>query len=448
MKGKIWNPPMECMNPHKMKSLQEERFLSIVHWAYKKTPFYRKKFDQAGLSPSDIRSLKNIVEIPFTYKDDLRVSQERMPPYGEHCASPEKIYRTYWSTGTTGRPTFMGVSYKEALYWDDVIARSLFSSELRKGDLFHHATQLSSFAGGYGFLLAAQLIGANTIPAGAGNTERHLWLISTLKPRFLKILPSYANYMAEVGYRMGIDLSASSIERIFLSAEASPPALRQEIERKWAAITYDSYGLSDLGQPQSYECYLHDGHHVISDWNLTEIVDPETKEPIQEEGKEGILVFTNLVRKAMPIIRFWTNDLTSWKSFEPCACGRTYARIFPVYRRVDDTVKVKGVNFWPGAVWKVLGGEPELAGTHRIFVESRGGKDYLRIVAELKEGANPATHELIKKLQNKFQLALFINPDEIELAPFGSLETSEHKDKTILDLRKAKPVSPNSTRRC
>jgi len=442
MKAKIWNPAMECMNPRNINSLQEERFLSIIHWAYKKTPFYRKKFDQIGLSRSGIRSLKDIVKIPFTYKDDLRVSQERTPPYGEHCASPEKIYRTYWSTGTTGRPTFMGVSHKEALYWDDVIARSLFSSELRKGDLFHHATQLSSFAGGYEFLLAAQLIGANTIPAGAGNTERHLWLISTLKPRFLKILPSYANYMAEVGNRMGIDLSASSIERIFLSAEPSPPALRQEIERKWGAITYDSYGLSDLGQPQSYECYLHDGHHVISDWNLTEIVDPQTKEPIQEEGKEGILVFTNLVRKAMPIIRFWTNDLTSWKSFEPCACGRTYARIFPVYRRVDDTIKVKGVNFWPAAVWTVLGGEPDLTGSHSIFVETRGGKDYLRIAMELREGRKPEEKKLINVLKNKFQSVLFIRVDEIELLPFGSLERSEHKGKTMVDMRKAESSSP------
>ena len=272
---KFWSPEMELMEPHKMRALQEERFLSIVRWAYKKTPFYRRKFDEVGLSLSDIRSLEDVVKIPFSYKDDLRASQERMPPYGEHCASAERIYQTYWSTGTTGRPTFVGVSYKEARYWADVIARSLFSSGLRKGDLFHHATQLSSFAGGYGFLRGAQVVGANIVPAGAGNTERHLWLISTLKPSFMKILPSYANYVAEVGYKRGIDMSASSLERIYLSAEPSPPDLRRDIERKWGAVTYDSYGLSDVGQPQSYECDVRDGHHVIDDWCVTEIVDPE-----------------------------------------------------------------------------------------------------------------------------------------------------------------------------
>jgi phenylacetate-CoA ligase len=435
---KFWNPEMETMDPQKMRTLQEERFLSIVRWAYKKTPFYRRKFDQIGVSPSDIRSLDDIHKIPFTYKDELRESQEKMPPYGEHCASPERIYQTYWSTGTTGRPTFMGVSYKEARYWVDVIARSLFSCGLRRGDLFHHATQLSSFAGGYGFLWGAQVIGANIIPAGAGNTERHLWLISTLKPNFIKILPSYANYVAEAGYKKGIDMSVSSIERIYFSAEPSPPDFRRDIERKWGAITYDSYGLSDVGQPQSYECDVHDGHHAVQDWCLTEIVDSETKEPIQEEGKEGVLVYTNLVRKTMPIIRFWTNDLSSWRSPEPCVCGRTSPRIDPVYCRVDDVIKVKGVNFWPGAVWTVLGGQKELAGTHRIFVESRRGKDYLRIVAELKERAKPDTQKRIDALKSKFQAALFIKVDEIELVPFGSLEAGEHKGKTLVDLRKEK----------
>ena len=190
MAKKVWDSDMECMEPRKMRVLQKSRFLAIVRIAYEKSPFYRRKFNQAGIGPADIRSLKDITRLPFIYKDDLRESQERMPPYGEHCIAPEDIYRTYWSTGTTGRPTFMGVSHREALYWDDVIARNLFSCGLRKGDLFHHATQLSSFAGGYGFLVAAQLIGANIIPAGAGNTERHIRLISQLKPGFIKILPS------------------------------------------------------------------------------------------------------------------------------------------------------------------------------------------------------------------------------------------------------------------
>ena len=436
MKERVWNPAMERMAPRTMRALQEKRFLSIVHWAYRKTSFYRKKFEKAGIIPSDIRSLKDIVKIPFTYKDDFRVSQENLPPYGEHCVSPERIYRTYWSTGTTGRPTFMGVSYREAIYWDDVIARSLFSSGLRKGDFFHHATQLSSFAGGYGYLRAAQLIGANIIPAGAGNTERHIWLISTLKPRFIKILPSYANYMAEVGNKMGIDMSASSVDRIFLSAEPSPQMLREEIERKWGAVTYDSYGLSDVGQPQTFECDQHDGLHDIPDWNLTEIIDPETKEPIQEEGKEGILVFTNLVRETMPIIRFWTNDPSAWKTFQPCICGRTSGRITPVLRRVDDTIKVKGVNFWPSAVWAVLGGQAALAGPHRILVETREGKDYLRIVAELKEEIQIKTFELQDTLKNKFQSVLFMKVDEIELVPFNSLKTDEHKVVPLTDLRK------------
>ena len=233
MKGKIWNIEMECMNPDKVIELQEKRFLSVISWAYNKTQFYRKKFDDAGLSLSDIRSLKDITKIPFTYKDDLRVSQERMPPYGEHCAAPEEIRQTFWSTGTTGRPTIMGVSDEEAHYWMDVIARMIVACGGCKGDLLHHATQLSGFPGGYLFLRAAELIGANIIPAGAGNTERHLWLISTLKPRFLKILPSYANYMAEMGYKMGIDMRASSIEVIHLSAEPSPQIFRRELERKW-----------------------------------------------------------------------------------------------------------------------------------------------------------------------------------------------------------------------
>jgi len=245
-----------------------------------------------------------------------------------------------------------------------------------------------------------------------------------------------------VGYRVGIDVSASSVDQILLSAEPSPEALRREIERKWSAHSFDGYGLSDVGQPQAHECELHDGLHDISDWNLTEIVDPETKEPIQEPGREGILVFTNLVRKAMPAIRFWTNDITSWKSFEPCACKRTSARIVPISRRVDDILKVKGVNLWPTAVWTVLGGQSELTGMHRITVETRGGKDYLKIVAEVKEGIQIEKDRLVDSFKSKFQSTLFFKVDEIELVPSGSLQKSEHKEKVIIDMRKEAPPSP------
>lgn len=435
MKSNIWNPKMECMNSKEIKVLQEERFLSVVHWAYKKSIFYKRKFDQAGVSLSDIKSLKDINKLPFIYKDDLRISQENAPPYGEHCVSPDKIYRTFWSTGTTGNPTFMGVSRDEAIYWDDVIARSLYASGLRKGNMFHHATQLSSFGGGYNFLHAAQVIGANIIPAGAGNTERHIFLISKLKPTFMKILPAYAVYMAEVGYKLGVDMRTSSIKNIYLSAEPAPPDMREDIERKWNATTFDNYGLSDLGQPEAYECELHNGLHEIPDWVLTEIIDPETKQPIMENGKEGVLVYTNLVRKAMPIIRFWTNNPSSWKSSEPCECGRTTARIEPVYRRVDDMIKIKGVNFWPGAIWTILKEQQELSGMHRIIIEDRGGKEYLKIILELTNRMDVEKENLISALKSKFQGKLFIKVDEIELVPFGSIEKELHKEKTVIDLR-------------
>jgi len=439
MRANVWNLKMECMDPQKMRDIQEERFLSIVHWAYKRSPFYRKRFDRAGVSLPDIRSLRDIIKLPFIYKDDLRTSQENAPPYGEHCILPDKIYRTYWSTGTTGNPTFMGVSRSEARYWDDVAARSLYASGLRRGDKFHHATQLASFAGGYNFLHAAQLIGANIIPAGAGNTERHIYLISKLKPTFIKILPAYASYMAEVGYKMGADMNASSISRIYLSAEPAPPDMRREIERKWGALTFDNYGLSDLGQPEAYECELHDGLHEIPDWVVTEIIDPDTKQPITEYGKEGVLIYTNLVRKAMPIIRFWTNNPSSWKSNEQCGCGRTTARIAPVYRRVDDMLKIKGVNFWPGAIWTILKEQPELSGMHKIAISDRGGKDYLKIVLELKDRMNIEKKDLIGALKSKFQGKLFIQVDEIELVPFGSIEKSLHKENNIEDMRVKSP---------
>ncbi len=437
MQSKAWNTELECMDQQRMKKLQEERFLSVARWAYTKTRFYRNKFHQAGITPDDIRSLKDVVKIPFTTKDELRVSQEKSPPYGEHCALPGHIYQTYWSTGTTGFPTLMGVSRREAAYWCDAVARSLFSSGLRKGDKFHHATQLSSFAGGYLFLRAAQLVGANIIPAGAGNTERHVWLISKLKPTFIKILPSYANYLAEKGYEMGIDMSISSVKQIYLSAEPASPALREIIGRKWGAVTYDNYGLSDIGQPQAYECDTHDGLHELPDWCLTEIVDPETQESIEQAGREGVLVYTNLVRRAMPILRFWTANPTSWKTFDPCSCGRTAPRIHSVYRRLDDTVKIKGINFWPGAVWLVLKDYPQLTGVHRIFLESRSGKEYLRIVAELRKETGPGSEKLRNALTDRFRSALFISVDEIELAPSGTLQASEHKDKAVVDLRKS-----------
>jgi len=434
MEKRIWEPEMESMPMEKMREYQREKLLFLVRWAYEKSPFYRRKYDDAGTHPRHLKTLNDITKLPFIYKDDLRHSQERVPPYGEHCISPGEIVRTYWSTGTTGRPTYMGVSKREARYWDGVIARSLYASGLRKGDLFYHATQLSSFAGGFGFLTAAQLIGANIIPAGAGNTERHIHLIGTLKPNFIKILPSYANYMAEVALKQGIDLRHSAVKRLYLSAEPSPPPLKGQIEQKWDAVAFDSYGLSDVGQPQCYECEEHEGLHDIPDWNYTEIIDPESLEPIEEIGKEGILVYTNLVRRTMPIIRFWTNDVSSWVSFEPCRCGRTTARISPVYRRMDETIKVKGVNLWPSAVAAIIAEQSALSGQHQVIIETRDGRDFLKIVAEARESITEFGR-LKELLAGKFQAGLFIKVDEIEIVPFGTLPQFEHKAKILLDRR-------------
>ena len=432
----VWDEEKELLDRKKMREFQEEHFVSIIRWAYENTVFYRRKFDEAGIKPSDIRSLDDSVKIPFTTKDELRKSQEEAPPYGLHCARPSDIYRTFWSSGTTGRPTFVGFTQEECKLWDNINARSFWSAGLRPKDIFHHATRLDSFVGGYTCLAAAQQMGCNIIPAGPGNTERQIFLINTVKPTFIKILPSFALHVAEVALKTGVDFSTSSIKSIYLSAEPSPDAMRRNIEKKWGATTFDNYGCSDLGQPSAFECEFKMGMHDIPDWQYTEIVDPETKKIINEIGKEGGLVYTSLIRRGMPLIRFWTNDLGSWHSFDVCECGRTAPRINRVMKRLDSKLKIKGVNFWPEVVLDVISRYEELSGDYRIVVSNPKGKDHLKVLVECK-GKTPDSilGGLQRELKEKLNSAAFIKVDELVLVPFQSLETTDHKAKRVEDLR-------------
>ncbi len=430
----IYDIKHETMKREDLRALQLKRLQEIVAYAYDRVPFYKKKYDEAGVKPSDIKSLEDIQKLPFVTKADLRDNY----PYGFLSVPLEEIARIHASSGTSGKPTVVAYTQEDMEIWTECVARLVAAGGGRKGDIVQICFGYGLFTGALGLHQGWERIGAAVIPASTGNTERQLMLMKDLKTTAIVCTPSYALHLAEEMNRLGYKKEDFHLRVGMFGSEASSDEMHAEIARKLHLFPTDNYGLSELiGPGVSGECEQKQGMHVNEDHFFAEILDPTTFQPLPE-GEYGELVLTSLTKKSMPMIRYRTKDITKL-DYSPCACGRTTARMAKLKGRTDDMLVVKGVNVFPSQIEGVLYTFKELGSFYEIIVSREDYKDKLEVKAELVDdsivGDYGRLEELAKKVRHALKTVLQIDV-KLSLVEHLSLKRFEGKAKRVIDLRK------------
>lgn len=432
----IWNEAEECMSREELRELQGKRLREVVENVYNNTLFYRKKMDDLGVRPEDIRSIDDIVKLPFTTKTDLRDNY----PFGL-CAVPMKdIVRVHASSGTTGKPTVVGYTKNDLNNWTECLARAFTAYGGSNSDFFHVAYGYGLFTGGMGAHYGAERIGASVIPMSSGNTDKQILLMHDFGSSFLCCTPSYALFIADKIRESGIPRNEFKLRVGAFGAEPWTEEMRQEIEEKLGIKAYDIYGLSEIAGPGvGFECVHQHGTHLNEDHFFPEIVDPTTLLPV-EAGETGELVFTHLTKEGMPLLRYRTKDLTALH-YEPCACGRTLVRMDRILGRSDDMLIIRGVNVFPSQIESVILGMEEFAPQYKIYVDRVNNRDTMEIWVEVREAY--FSDELGKMLALKKKLSAAIHSVlglgvDIKLVEPSSIERSEGKARRVYDKRQFK----------
>ena len=340
----MWNPEAETLDARARAGLQLERLQQSVAWAAERVPFHRERL--AGRPVDDLEALATL---PFMRKSDLREHY----PFGLCAVPTRELARIHASSGTKGKPTVVGYTAGDLDVWREVMARVMVAAGARPGDMLHIAFGYGLFTGGLGFHDGAERVGLTVVPVSSGNTARHHLLLQDFRPAGLCGTPSFALHIAESLLEQGGDPRALGIRYGMFGAEPWTEGLRAAIERAFGCRAHDIYGLSEIiGPGVAGECEARAGLHVCDDHFLPEIVDPATGAPVPPGG-EGELVLTTLTKRAMPMIRYRTGDITALAT-DPCACGRTSARIARLKGRADDMLIVRGVNVYPSEVEAAL----------------------------------------------------------------------------------------------
>ncbi len=394
----VWNDQFECMPVEQMQLLQLENLQKQLKRVDEKVPFYKKKFREIGLEPGDISSIGDLSRLPFTEKNDLRHNY----PFG-FCAVPLKdIVRIHASSGTTGKPITALYTAEDLNKWAECMARSLWSTGVRPEDVLQDAHGYGLFTGGLGFLQGATLIGCAVVPTSSGQTERQIMLMEDFGSSVLCCTPSYALTIAERADEMGVDLKKLPLRVGVFGAEPWTVAMRKEIEDRMGIKAHETYGLTELlGPGVAFDCEEQDGLHINEDHILPEIIDPVSLEP-QPLGTQGELVFTSIQRKAMPMIRFRTKDITKLRR-DRCGCGRTMIKMDKVYGRSDDMLIISGVNIFPSQIESFLLDIPEVEPQYVIIVKKKGYLDQLLIHVEGKKELYDSGPERVIEVEKKIQ---------------------------------------------
>ncbi|MBN2533511.1 MAG: phenylacetate--CoA ligase [Spirochaetales bacterium] len=429
-----WNKNIETMPCNELKRLQLKRLKKTIAYALK-SEYYRNVLKNIHIEK--ISSLSRISEIPYTSKTDLR---EHFP-YGFLCVPQEEIIRLHSSSGTTGTPTVVFHTKEDIEAWQNIMARCIVMTGARRSDIFQNMMGYGLFTGGLGFHYGAEKVGMLTIPIGPGNSKRQIWFMQQFKTSVIHILPSYALRLHEVMEEMGIDPARDLSLRIaFIGAEPHTEEIRQKIEKLLDIKVYNSYGLSEMcGPGVAFECTYQNGLHLWEDEFYIEIIDPTTGK-VLPEGEEGELVLTTLNRKAMPLLRYRTGDLTRIIP-GACQCKRTHRRIDRIKGRSDDMLIINGVNIFPMQIEKTIMSIPCVGKNYVIEIHKKNFMDKLVIKAEMAKEHFPGNQAELKhfeqKITGELKTELLVTPDVILVEP-GSLPVYEGKAKRVIDLRDEK----------
>ncbi|MGE4286138.1 MAG: phenylacetate--CoA ligase family protein [Phycisphaerae bacterium] len=429
----IWNKEIECMPLEQLKEIQSERLVKLVNYVYRNSKFYRGKLDMVGLSPSRIKTIDDIVKLPFTEKTDLRDSY----PFGMFSSDVSKVAEVHVSSGTTGNPTVVGYTKEDLQLWSTVVARSLCLAGAEPGDMLQVAYGYGLFTGGLGLHYGGIEMGLTVIPASSGNTQRQIKLMQDLKPRILACTPSYALYIADEARKLGIDPRESSWEIGIFGSEPWSESMRDEIEDSLGILATDIYGLSEIiGPGVCQDCHLKQGLHIFSDVFYPEIINPDTGEQVAQ-GEDGELVITTLTKLGIPLLRYRTRDIVSMNE-EPCECGRTSPRVSKIKGRTDDMMIIRGINVFPSQIEDVLLGIEGTQPHYQIIVDTVGGMDTIELRVEVEEKVFSdeirKLEQLERTIKSKMDSVLSLGV-KVKLVEPGSVTRSEGKAKRVIDNR-------------
>jgi phenylacetate-CoA ligase len=431
----IFNEEFETLPRPAIEALQLKRLQDVTKRVYERVPFYKKKFDEAGVKPNDIKSIDDLQKLPFTEKQDLRDNY----PFGLFTVPMEDVVRIHASSGTTGKATVVGYTKKDIELWAELIARTLSAAGATKHDIVHNAYGYGLFTGGLGLHYGAERLGASVIPISGGNTKRQIMIMQDFGSTILACTPSYALFMAEVAQEMGVDFKKMKLRAGVFGAEPWSNKMREEIEKKLNLDAVDIYGLSEvIGPGVATECVEEKkGLHIFEDHFIPEIIDPKTGK-VLPYGEKGELVFTTITKEAIPLIRYRTRDISRLNP-EMCRCGRTHARMDRVSGRTDDMLIIRGVNVFPsqieGILLEIEGVEPH----YLLTVDREGPLDIIEIKVEVNEAL---FSDEIKKLQlvekrieKDVKEILGVNAT-VKLVEPKSITRSEGKAVRVIDKRK------------
>ncbi|MCX5865064.1 MAG: phenylacetate--CoA ligase [Deltaproteobacteria bacterium] len=431
----IWNEEYETLPREALEALQLKRLKAQVARVHATVPYYRKKMENAGVTPGDIQTLADIRLLPFTTKEDLRKNY----PFGLFTVPMEEVVRIHASSGTTGKPTVVGYTKRDIEMWAELMTRTLSAAGVHSGDIVHNAYGYGLFTGGLGAHYGAENLGAAVIPISGGNTRRQIQVMQDFGSTVLLSTPSYALNIADAMADQGIDPATLKLRVGVFGAEPWSEAMREEIEARLKIKAIDIYGLSEvMGPGVAAECIEEQkGLHIMEDHFLPEIVDPDTFAPLAL-GEAGELVFTTLTKEAFPVIRYRTKDISRLIP-DVCTCGRTFFRIPKITGRTDDMLIIRGVNVFPSQIEEVIMGVEGVEPHYQIVVEREGSLDKIEVQVEVSDeifsDEVKSLEKLSKKLQHEIKDLLGISCT-IKLVEPKTIQRSEGKAKRVIDNRK------------
>ena len=425
---------IETISRAELEKIQLEKLKTQVKWTYDNVQWFKDKMNKAGVQPKDIRCLDDISKLPTTDKSDFRETY----PYGLFAVSLDDVLELHSSSGTTGKPVVVGYNQHDMDVWADCTSRVAKMAGVTSKDIGQMAFGYGMFTGGFGIHYGLQSIGCMVIPAGSGNTERHIEMIEDYKTTVLISTPSYALYMCEVGEKLGYDWSKSTLKIGLFGGEPCSEHLRKEIESRMHIVCTDNYGLTEaMGPGVGGQCLCDaNSWHIMEDHFLIEIVDPKTLKPVKD-GEMGELLITPLDKQTVPVLRYRTHDLCR-ADYSECGCGRTHVRISKIRNRSDDMLIVRGTNVFPSQIADALSTINGLSPHFRIELVSENGLDVMIITVEMSEEAFSDSFSKLNSFANniaaRIKDKILVKP-RVRLVGPTTIERSMGKTKFVSDNR-------------
>lgn len=437
-----WNKEMELMSDDKMRDMQWKKLKETLDFVYANSAFYRKRFDEAGVAPSDIKSFDDFsYKIPVTSKEDLREMQKQGYPLGSNMTVPmEKIVWITASTGTTGKPTYTCCTANDWQMWMECGKRMFWLGGIRPGDVHFHALGLGNWISGISFTQAARELGATVVSAGVPTpAERMLMLIQDVGATSMVSTPSYAEHFAERVHALGVNPRDLGIRKFVCGGEpgAGIPAVKAKVEDIWGCDLRDLWGSPEMIAGDKMECYLKRGMHIVNrEYCYNEICDPDTRYPLDlKDGVEGAFIYTSLGKEAGPLIRFDVRDqVVVWTT--PCDCGYPGIRV-TVTGRYDDMMKIKGVKVWPSTIKDIIASfAPRVTSQFKIVLSQKPTAFRVEGATKVRVEYGPNVRQedlenLRTEILEKIRTVTLWAPEILELVPAGTIPPPEFKAKYV-----------------